>query len=89
MAVIVLAAVGFLACGFFLFVLFQWTMDPKHKPPALDDAAGETSEKKRPHLVGSRKAPEKDERFCGPGCHECERNAYEKVVRSFRSGKRA
>jgi hypothetical protein len=104
MTVIVLAAVGFLACAFYLFVLFQWTRDTKRKTTTVDDAAGETSEKKRPRIVASRGSSEERNRFpgksrfvpskrgqsrgCGPGCNECERIAYEKVARSLRSGKR-
>jgi hypothetical protein len=106
--IIVLAAVGFLACAFFLFVLFQWTRDTKRKTTtrtAVDDAAGESSEKKRPQVVGSRRAADKRGRFsgrsrwlqngrgrarsCRPGCNECERVAYEKVARSLSSGKRS
>jgi hypothetical protein len=48
MILIVLAALGFLACAFFLFVLFQRTRDTKHKTAtrtAVDDAASESSEK--------------------------------------------
>jgi len=107
MILIVLAAVGFLACAFYLFVLFQWTRDTRRKTTtrtAVDDAAGESSEKKRPQVVGSRRAVEKRDRFsgrsrwiqsgrgrardCRPGCNECERVAYEKVARSLRSAKR-
>jgi len=65
MTVIVLAAVGFLACAFFLFVLIQWTRGTKRKTTtrtAVDDAAGESSEKKRPQVVGSRSAVEKPDR---------------------------
>ena len=61
MILIVLAAVGFLACAFYLFVLFQWTRDTRRKTTtrtAVDDAAGESSEKKRPQVVGSRRAVE-------------------------------
>jgi hypothetical protein len=61
MIVIVLAMVGFLACAFFLFVLFQWTRDTKRKTTTrttVDDAASESSEKKRPQVVGSRRASE-------------------------------
>jgi TRAP-type C4-dicarboxylate transport system permease small subunit len=63
MTVIVLAAVGFLACAFFFFVLFQWMRDTKRKTTTVDDAAGETSEKKRPQVVGFRRAVEKRDRF--------------------------
>ena len=68
MTVIVLAAVGFLACAFYIFVLFQWTRDTKRKTAtrsAEDDVAGETSAMKRPQLVGSRKTPEEHDRFSG------------------------
>jgi hypothetical protein len=65
MTVIVLAAVGFLACVFFLLVLFQWTRDTRRKTTTVVDAAGETSEKKRPHIVGSRRTVEKRDRFGG------------------------
>ncbi|SRR6266851_4886546 len=104
MTVIVLAAVGFLACAFFLFVLFQWTRDTKHKTTTVDNAAGDKSEKKRPQVVGSQRTVEKRDRFsgrsrrvqtirrrslgCRPGCNECERTAYERVARSFRTGKK-
>ncbi len=104
MTVIVLAAVGFLACAFYLFVLFQWTRDTKRKVTRVGDATGDTSENKRPQVVGSQRTVEKRDpsaersrrfqrmrgrsRGCGPGCNECERIAYEKVARSLRSGKR-
>jgi len=107
MTIIVLAAVGFLACAFFLFVLFQRTRDTKRKTTArtaVDDATGETSEKKPPQIAAFRRTSEKQNRLsrmsrfvpskrgqsrgCGPGCNECERTAYEKVARSLRLGKR-
>jgi hypothetical protein len=65
---IVLAAVGFLACAFYILVLFQWTVDTKRKTAtrsAEDDVAGETSAKKRPQLVASLKTPEEQDRFSG------------------------
>ena len=49
MTLIVLAAICLLACGFFLFVLVQWTRDASPKTitrTAVDDAAGRTNEKK-------------------------------------------
>src|SRR6266851_3308808 len=102
MILIVLVAVGFLACAFFLFVLFQWTQDTKRKTTRVGDAAGDSSEKKLPQVVGSQRTVEKRDRFsgrsqriqrgqsrrCEPGCNECERTAYEKVARSLRLGKR-
>jgi hypothetical protein len=107
MALIVLAAICFLACIFLLFVLFQWTRDSKRKTTtrtAAGGAAGKTEENKRLQIVSPRRNIEKQDRFsgssrwvqgmggrsrsCGSGCSECERTAYEKVARSFRSGKR-
>jgi hypothetical protein len=104
MTLIVLAAICFLACAFFLFVLFQWTLDTKRKPTTVDDAVGETDGKKRLQIDSPRRNIEKQDRFsgslgeiqgtggksrdCGPGCSECERTAYEKVARSLRSGKK-
>jgi uncharacterized membrane protein YccC len=107
MTLIVLATICLLACAFLLFVLFQWTRDTKRKTTArtaVDDAAGEASEEKRPRIVASRRTSEKQNRLsrmsrfvpskreqsrgCGPGCNECERTAYEKVARSLRLGKR-
>jgi hypothetical protein len=104
MTVIVLAAVGFLACAFYLFVLFEWTRDTKRKTTTVDHAAGETDAKKRLQIVSPRRNIEKQDRSsgssgeiqgtggqsrdCGPGCSECERIAYEKVARLLRSGKR-
>ena len=108
MTLIVLAAICLLACLFFLFVLIEWTRDAKRKTTtrtAVDDAAGETSEKKRPRIVASRETSEKHDLFsgrsrwvqsrssqsrdCGPGCNECERAVYERVVNSMKSGKRS
>ena len=63
MTVIVLAAVGFLACAFYLFVLFQWTRDTKRKVTRLGDATGDTSENKRPQVVGSQRTVEERDAF--------------------------
>lgn len=63
MILIVLAAVGFLACAFFLFVLFQWTRDTKRRTTGVGDAAGDSSEKKLPHVVGSQRTVKKRDRF--------------------------
>lgn len=71
MALIALAAICFFVCVFLLFVLFQWTRDAKRKTTtrsAEDDLASETSEKKRPQLVGSRKAPKEHDRSMGRSC---------------------
>src|SRR5258708_19801842 len=106
MTLIVLATVCLLACAFLLFVLFQWTRDTKRKTTArtaVDDAAGETSEKKRPQIVSSRRTSEKQNRLsrmsgfvpskrgqsrgCVPACSECERTPYYKVARTCSLGK--
>jgi hypothetical protein len=96
MTLIVLVAVGFLACAFFLFVLFQWTRDTKRKTTTVSATAGATSEKKGPQVVGSQRTARKHDRFsgrpgmrersrgCGPGCNERDRMAYEKVANSLR-----
>jgi hypothetical protein len=58
MALIVLAAICFLACVFLLFVLVQWTRDTKRRTttrPMLDSEAGPTRKEKRPRIVGSRR----------------------------------
>jgi hypothetical protein len=58
MALIVFAMICFLAWGFLLFVLVQWTQDAKRKTttrPLVDREAGETRETKRPHIVGAGK----------------------------------
>ena len=69
---------------------------------AVDDAAGGSSEKTRLQAA-ARASTEKRHAFpeghagsragarsraCLPGCHRCERTAYEKVVRSLRLGKK-
>ena len=57
MTLTVLATICFLACTFYLYVLFQWMRDTKGRNttrPAMDNEAGEKSEKKRPHIVDSR-----------------------------------
>ena len=108
MTVIVLATICLLACVFYLFVLFQWTRDTKRKTTtrvAVDDAAGETGEEKRPQIVGPKRTNEKHDRFmershlasstrglshsCGPGCNECERVVYERVVNLMKPRKRS
>jgi ABC-type transporter Mla subunit MlaD len=45
MTLVVLAAVGFLQCAFFLFVLFQWTRDTKRKTTTVSATAGDASGK--------------------------------------------
>ena len=66
MTIIVLVAVGFLACTFLLFVLFQWTRDTRRESTTVDDAAGGTTEKKkRLQVVGSRRLPKSMTAFQG------------------------
>jgi hypothetical protein len=71
---------------------------------AVDSEVGETRETKHPHIVGSRRAGERRDRSKvrshgvaaaaegsdgrGLRCNECERIAYERIARSFKSGKR-
>jgi hypothetical protein len=53
MAVIVLAAIGLLACGFDLFVLVQWMRDGKLKTTAHPDVGKKVGEplEKRTQVV--------------------------------------
>jgi hypothetical protein len=67
--------------------------------PGMDIDAGEPYEQKRPHIVGSGRAAERQNRIVvksdqaagmtegsrgrGPGCPECERIAYERIARSL------
>jgi hypothetical protein len=67
MTLIALAAICLIACGFFLFVLIQWTRDARRKTitrTAVDDAAGRTNEKKL-HIVGPRRNIEKPDSSSG------------------------
>ena len=70
MTLIVLAAICLIACGFFLFVLIQWTRDAGRKTitrTAVDDAAGRTNEKKL-HIVGPRRNIEVPDSASGSSC---------------------
>jgi hypothetical protein len=87
----VLVTICFLACVFYVCVLFHWMQDTKAKttaPPVADKEDGETREKKRPYIVGSRRAAERHDRTTvtslqaprikeqsrgrESGCNECE-----------------
>ncbi len=73
--------------------------------PALDKEVGETRETKHPHIVGARRTVERRDRFkvrshqvVAPtersggrdsGYDEREPMAYERIARSFKSGKRS
>jgi hypothetical protein len=63
MAVIVFAAVGFLACAFLLFVLVQWIRDGKRKTtthPDVGNKVGEPREKRRQVLIFPGTAERRD-----------------------------
>ena len=97
-----LASVFFL---FVLFQWTRDTKRKTTTRTAADDAAGVTGEKKRPQIVGPKRTNEKHDRFmershrasstrgrshgCGPGCSECERVVYERVVNSMKPGNRS
>jgi len=54
MTIIALGAICLLACVFFLFVLFQWTRDPKRKtatPTAVDGGARNSADKQNLQIV--------------------------------------
>ena len=60
----VLATMCFLACVFYVCVLFQSMRNTKAKttlPAVADNEDGESCEKKRPYIVGSRRAAERDD----------------------------
>jgi hypothetical protein len=73
--------------------------------PNVDSNVGETDEQKRPHVVASQRAVERRDRSkCAAhrmsrisrrssaresGYSECERMAYERIARSWISGKRS
>ena len=104
MAVIVLVAVGLLACGFFLFVLVQWMRELKATThPAVGKKVGEPLEKRTqvvifPGTVQRRDRPKAETRKvsgsaewpCGYECggDDHERIAYERIVKFSRPGKR-
>jgi hypothetical protein len=61
----VLVTICVLACVFYVGVLFQWMRDTKAKTtpaPTVGNEGGETSEKKLPYIVDSRRAAERDDR---------------------------
>jgi hypothetical protein len=97
-----LATICCLACVFYVCVLFQWMRDTQRKTttrPGMDSDAGEPYEKKRPHIVGSGRAADRQNRIVvrsdpaprmtegscrrGPGCPEGERIAQERIARSL------
>jgi hypothetical protein len=107
MTLIVLATICLLACAFYVYVLIHWSRDTKRKTTthsAAENQAGEDGERRRPHVVGSRRAAGGDGRFAArsmlpaslaersrgsaPGGHERERNAYETIARSLNLGRR-
>ena len=107
MSLIVLTAICFLACAFYVYVLIHWMRDTKRKKAthsAGENLADENREPKRPHIIGSRRAPESHGRFAArslrhasmagrargsaPACHQVEHNAYETIARAWSSGRR-
>ena len=66
MALIVFAALSFLACGILLFVLFQRMRDAKHKTtirPAVGSKGNEMRGEGHLYIVHSRSAGERRDRF--------------------------
>lgn len=66
MTFIVLTAIGFLACAFYVYVLFHWMRDTKSKRTtrsAAEEQADEKCDPKRPHIVGFRRAAGSNGRF--------------------------
>jgi hypothetical protein len=103
----VLATICFLACVFYVCVLFHGMRDTKHNatpPRVADNESGETCEKKRPYIVGSRRTAERHDRTSvtslqvqrnkeqsggrEPMRDACERTAYERVAGSLRLDKK-
>jgi len=65
MTVIVLVTICLVACGFLLYVLFQWTRETKRRPTsrsAIGDEPCQAGQKKQPYIVGSRRAAERHDR---------------------------
>jgi hypothetical protein len=63
MTLIVLVATGFVACTFYVYVLWQWMRDANGKrtpPPAMDNTRNGAKENK-PYIVGSAEVAEKRE----------------------------
>ena len=105
MTLIVLAAICLLACAFYVYVLIHWSRDTKRKATthsAAEKQADVDGERRRPHVVGARRAAGGDGRFaaksmrpaslaersrgCRPGCHEYEWKVHEMIARSWNSG---
>jgi hypothetical protein len=63
MTLIVLVTAGFLACAFYVYVLWQWMRDANGKrthPPAMDEKENGARENK-PYIVGSGQVAERRE----------------------------
>jgi len=105
MTLIVLATICLPACAFYVYVLIHWSRDTKRKTTthsAAENQADEDGERRRPYVVGSRRAAGGDGRFaarsmrpaslaersrgCRPGCHESEWKVHEMIARSWNSG---
>jgi hypothetical protein len=66
MTLIVLATICFLACAFYVYVLFHWMRDTNRKRTTryvAEDQADEKRDPKRPHIVGFRGSAGSDGRF--------------------------
>jgi hypothetical protein len=95
MAFILLTAICFPACIFYVYVLIGWVRDTHRKISARFAAADqvrESREPKRPYIVaaGSRPANLTTRSATGGlACRECERQVYENIARSWSSARRA
>jgi hypothetical protein len=66
MTLFVLAAICFLACSFYVYVLIHWSQETKRLTTtrsAAESQADENGERRRPHVVGSRAATRGGGRF--------------------------
>jgi hypothetical protein len=98
MTLIVLAAIGLLACAFYIYVLYQWTRDGNGKRtnrPLFVGPSDGTQENKRPYIVGSRKIAETRDhltvsvRLPQRGWNKSERMAHQKIASSLSSRNRS
>jgi len=87
MTVIVLTAICLLACAFYVYVLIHWIRETKRETTirsAAEIQANENYEPKRLINIGAATRA----RSSGPCCHECEREVYEAIVRSWSMGRK-
>jgi hypothetical protein len=64
MTLIVLVATGFVACAFYVYVLWQWMRDAngKRTPPRAMDETKNGAKENKPYIVGSGEVAERRER---------------------------